>query len=78
MSDDIRRLQPRKAGRCPICATGLATGQGVYSCPSCEWTGVVEESTREGLVLAAREIPSEEDADGPNEHPTDYHAPPSP
>lgn len=77
MTDDPRRVQPRREGRCPICATGLATGQGVYSCPSCEWTGVVEEAAQEGLVLVARALSREDGTDGATDHPTD-HTPPLP
>lgn len=61
--------------RCPICATGLTTGQGLYSCPSCEWTGTVEESARGNLVLAGREPVAADEADEPTSESADDHDP---
>lgn len=31
----------RTPDRCPACGGGLATGQGLYACRSCPWSGVV-------------------------------------
>lgn len=28
------------ADRCPACGTRFVTGQGVYACPDCDWTGI--------------------------------------
>lgn len=55
MTERRHRSPPATEWTCPICGTALHTGQGLYACPSREWVGIVDGSTRGELSLSAVE-----------------------
>ena len=60
MSRGSDRTSPASDSICPICASELHSGQGLYACPCCEWVGVVEDPTREPPAFRDR-VPAELD-----------------